>query len=76
MLTISSTRKGKQTFRSKSVTLNKETGEQFATRNRTNRRGTTRSTFVTGPKAFKKYSKWEKKDNKKATRQAKRGKLK
>jgi hypothetical protein len=70
------TRKGKQTFRSASVTQNKETGEQFATRNRTNKRGRTRTTFVTGPKAFKKYSKWEKKDNKKAARQAKRGKLK
>ena len=72
MSSTTNTRKGKTTFRSKYVRQDKETGDQVATRNRTNKRGTTRSTFVTGPKAFKKYSKWEKKDNRKATRQAKR----
>ena len=70
--TSNTNKRGKTNTRSTFVHTDKDTGKTVAQKTRTNKRGTTRTTVVTGKRAAKAGARWAKKDKKKADRQQKR----
>lgn len=70
--TSNTNKRGKTNTRSTFVHTDKDTGETVASKSRTNKRGVTRETVVTGKRAAKAGARWARKDEKKADRQKKR----
>lgn len=70
--TSNTNKRGKTNIRKTFVHTDKDTGKTVASKQRTNKRGVTRETVVTGKRAAKAGARWAKKDEKKADRQKKR----